>query len=292
LRAGRYGGKGHPHHVSEPSIDLDAYLERIGYGGATEPTLANLRAIQAAHSTRIPFENVDVLLGRPILLDAAALERKLVRAGRGGYCFEQNGLLRHALRALGFEVAILAARVRWRRPEQVVTPRTHMLLRVALPEGPFIADVGFGGATPTAPLALVAGIEQDTGLEPFRLLPAGAELQLQIRAAGEWSTLYQLSLEPLQPVDLEPPNWFVGTHPESFFVHHLMAARPTAEGRHAILDDEYTFQRPDGSPERRRLGGAAAITDVLRRHFLLDLGHADEQVLLARRYGSGTTIGG
>jgi N-hydroxyarylamine O-acetyltransferase len=265
-------------------MDLDAYFERIGYGGATQPTLANLRAIQAAHASRIPFENLDVLLGRPILLDAAALERKLVRAGRGGYCFEQNGLLRHALRALGFAVAILAARVRWRRPEHVTTPRTHMLLRVELPEGPFIVDVGFGGATPTAPLALEAGIEQDTGLEPFRLIPAGAELQLQIRAGEEWSTLYQLSLEPLQPVDLEPPNWFVATHPESFFVHHLMAARPTAQGRHTILDDAYALQRPDGSAERRRLDGAVAITDVLRRHFLLELGQADER-LLAVRFG-------
>ncbi|MFL5336630.1 MAG: arylamine N-acetyltransferase family protein [Geminicoccaceae bacterium] len=274
--------------MSKPSIDLCAYLDRIGYGGATAPSLANLRAIQLAHATRIAFENVDVLLGRPILLDAAALERKLVRAGRGGYCFEQNGLLRHALRALDFEVTILAARVRWRRPDHVMTPRTHMLLRVELPEGPFIADVGFGGATPTVPLALEAGIEQDTGLEPFRLLPVGAELQLQVRAAGEWSTLYQFSLEPLQPVDLDPPNWFVATHPDSFFVNHLMAARPTAEGRHAILDDEYSFQPPDGSVQRRRLNDAAAITAVLRRDFLLKLSQTDEQ-LLARRFGNGTT---
>jgi arylamine N-acetyltransferase len=86
------------------AIDLDAYFSRIGHDGNRQPTLENLRAIQLAHTAAIPFENLDPLLRRPVLLDAPALERKIVRGGRGGYCFEQNLLLRHALEGLGLAV--------------------------------------------------------------------------------------------------------------------------------------------------------------------------------------------
>src|SRR5262249_24611720 len=94
------------------ALDLDAYLARVGYTGDRAPSLAVLDALHLAHATHVPFENLGILLGRPVLLDLESLQAKLVRGRRGGYCFEQNALLAAALEALGFAVTRLAARVR------------------------------------------------------------------------------------------------------------------------------------------------------------------------------------
>jgi arylamine N-acetyltransferase len=118
------------------------------------------------HVQAIPFENLDILLGRPILIDLDSVQAKLVAERRGGYCFEQNTLFAAVLRELGFAVTTLAGRVRLGAPEAVPTPRTHMVLRVEFPDdgGPWLADVGFG-FSPTGPLRLVAGLEQELELD-------------------------------------------------------------------------------------------------------------------------------
>src|SRR5258705_9177944 len=154
------------------AIDLDAYLGRIGYSGTRAPTLETLRALHLRHALAIAFENLDPFLRRPVALDLPSLERKLVQGGRGGYCFEHNLLFKAALDALGFHAAGLAARVVWNLADGATLPRTHMLLRVTIDGEDHIADVGFGGQTPTWPLRLTTGGEQMTPHEPFRLLAA------------------------------------------------------------------------------------------------------------------------
>jgi len=140
--------------VTETTIGLGAYFSRIGYLGVRTPALETLERIIARHTEAIPFENLNPLLRWPVRLDPASLEEKMVRGGRGGYCFEQNLLLKSALNALGYRVTGLAARVLWNVPEGAITPRTHMLLRVDMGERPFIVDVGFGGLTLTGVLRL------------------------------------------------------------------------------------------------------------------------------------------
>ena len=135
-------------------IDLDAYCRRVGYDGPRTATLETLRALHLLQPQAIAFENLDPLLGRPVLLDAASLERKLLHEGRGGYCYEQNLLFAHVLRALGFNVSEHAARVLWNVPDGVKTPRSHMLLIVDLDGERYLTDVGFGGNVLTAPLLL------------------------------------------------------------------------------------------------------------------------------------------
>src|SRR5215471_15232590 len=151
-------------------LDLDAYLARIGYVGPREPSLAVLRSIHALHPSAIPFENLDVIRGVGIRLDLPSIEQKLVRDRRGGYCFEQNGLFAAVLEELGFEVTPLAARVRWQVPPDVRTSLTHMVLRVDVERVPYLADVGFGGQTPTAPLRLDVPDAQRTPRETFRVV--------------------------------------------------------------------------------------------------------------------------
>jgi len=130
------------------TFDLDAYFARIGYVGPRTATLETLRAIQLLHPLAIAFENLNPL---PVRLDVESLQQKLIRSPRGGYCFEHNGVLLHALQALKFRVTGLAARVVWNQPDpSVMTPRSHMVLKVELEEGIYIADVGFGN-DPTPP---------------------------------------------------------------------------------------------------------------------------------------------
>ena len=118
----------HPLPAADPALDLPAYLRRIGYAGGLAPTRTTLDALQLAHATSIPFENLDILLGVPIRLDLASVQAKLVAGRRGGYCFEQNALFAAVLEHVGFAVTRLAARVRL--GHGIVRPRTHMTLRV------------------------------------------------------------------------------------------------------------------------------------------------------------------
>ena len=157
------------------AVDLDAYFRRIGYARERTPTFNTLRAICRLHPQAIAFENLNPFMKWPVNLDLLSLEQKMVRDGRGGYCFEQNLLLSHVLKALGFQVRELAGRVVWNLPENAMTPQTHMLLQVALDEQDYIVDVGFGLGTLTAPLRLQINIEQSTPHEPCRLIKSGED---------------------------------------------------------------------------------------------------------------------
>lgn len=253
------------------AIDLDAYLLRIGYRAAPAVDLDTLRALATAHAAAIPFENLNPLLGLPVSLDLAALERKLVRQGRGGYCFEHNLLFAAALRAIGFEVAGLIARVLWNQPEDAITAQTHMLLRVELGDESWLADVGFGSMTLAGALRLQPDVAQPTALEPFRLLKHNGEWRMQADVRGQWLTLYRFDLHPHDTIDYVVANHYVATHPDSQFVGNLIVARTAADGRLTLRNREFTLRRPHGEPERRQLRGAAEIRSVLAAEFGLHL---------------------
>ena len=245
------------------AIDLDAYLERIGFDARPRADLATLREIHRLHACAIPFENLSALVGEPIALDAASLERKLVRAGRGGWCFEQNLLLRHALEAIGFEVTQLAARVRWNVPPHVHTPRSHCLLRVATEQGDYIADVGFGGQSFTAPLALTPGVEQPTPHETFRLVEDARQLRVETRIEGAWQVLYVFDLVEALQADYEVSTWYLAHHPQSQFVNGVIAARAEPGRRHALRHTRYAIHHRDGRTERREIADARELRALL-----------------------------
>jgi N-hydroxyarylamine O-acetyltransferase len=257
------------------AIDVSAYFERIGYAGGATPDLDTLRAVQRCHAQTIPFENLNPFVGWPVRLDAASLQQKLVRDGRGGYCYEHNLLLSHVLRALGFEVTWLAARVTMNLPENAVGGRTHMLLLVAL-GATYIVDVGFGGLTLTAPLRLQTDVEQTTPHEPFRLLEAGDEFIVQAKIAGEWRGLYRFGLQKQLLPDYEMCNWYLSNHPQSRFVVNLMAARPDADRRHALRNNELAVHYLDGRTERRVLRSVEELRQALEGVFRVRLPDAPE----------------
>jgi len=253
------------------AIDLDAYFDRIGYAGDRSPTLEALRGIHLAHAKSIPFENLDPLLGKPVRLDASSLEEKLVRNRRGGYCFEHNLLLSHALRACGFHVTGLAARVVWNQPPDAMTPRTHMLLRVDIDGAPYLADVGFGGVTLTTPIVLASGIEQPTTHEPFRLRESDDALVMEALVRDAWVPLYRFDQTEQHQSDYEVANWFICTHPNSFFTFSLLAARPDADRRYALRDNDFAVHHLGGPTERRTLTTPAELRRVLEESFLISL---------------------
>jgi N-hydroxyarylamine O-acetyltransferase len=150
-------------------LNLDAYLRRIGFTSTPRADLHTLRELHERHPIAIPFENLATLMGRPVALDLESIERKLVRSGRGGYCFEHNALFAAALQAIGFVFASLAARVTWFRARDDVGGRTHMVLLVRLGRERYVCDVGFGGLTLTTPLILVPDVAQVGVHEEFRV---------------------------------------------------------------------------------------------------------------------------
>lgn len=249
--------------------DLQHYLARIGFSGTPRHDETTLRLLHALHPQHIPFENLDSWQARPVVLQPDAVFRKLVHAGRGGYCFEHNQLFQRVLQALGFTVQGLSARVLWMLPADVVLPRTHMALLVTLDDTRWIADVGFGGLTITAPLTLQTGKLQQTPHEVFRVQEERGYYTVEARLRDEWQALYRVSLDPCLPPDYETANWYVSTHPDSRFVKQLIASRPDAGGRHALLDRRYThhlLQQPSVVTE---LATPEELREVLQRHFHL-----------------------
>lgn len=257
-------------------MDLDAYLGRIDYRGAREPTLAVLREVNEHHVRAIPFENLNPLLGWPVQLDIASLERKLVHERRGGFCFEHNLLLRHALDALGFRTAGLAARVRWNVPPLVTRPRTHMLLLVDVGAARYIVDAGFGGMTLPSPLRLDVDVEQATTHEPYRLVTADDGYVMEVKVRGEWKALYQFDLHEQALEDYQMACWYVTHHPDSHFITGLIATRVDPGRRHVLRNAELATHDLHGGTERRTLASAAELRRVLEDTFRLRLPDAPE----------------
>jgi N-hydroxyarylamine O-acetyltransferase len=253
--------------MPENAFNLDAYLKRIGYSGPRVPTREVLDGVHLAHATHIPFENLDILLGRGILLDSRSLQAKLVHNRRGGYCFEQNLLLAEALELLGFTVTRLAARVRWGAEKP--RPRTHMLLRVDLDGLPFLADVGFGGWGLLRPIPLVPDREDHQFSWPYRLAEEAEVWVLQALLEGAWTDLYSFTMEPQLLVDYELASYFVSTHPTSPFTRIIIAQRPSPQSRAVLRDRELTVTSPDGTTTRT-IADDHELPEVLSSVFGLD----------------------
>ena len=255
------------------SVDVEAYFQRIGYAGPHDATLETLAEINLRHPQIIPFENLDPLLKRPVVLSAEALERKILFGGRGGWCYEQNLLLGSVLQAIGFRVSGLAARAMWNAPEGVVRARTHMLLRIdGLDGGPHIVDVGFGGLTLTGPLRLVRDIEQATPHETFRLLEADrGEYVLQVLIAGAWKPLYSFDLQPQLLVDYEVWNWHLCHHSDSPFITNLMAARVTLDRRYGLFNNKLSIHVLNGESQHTTLATALELRGTLEHLFGIEL---------------------
>ena len=275
--------------MPDDAFDQSAWLRRIGYERSRAPTLDTLRAVVAAHSATISYESIDVLLDRPPKLDLGSLQQKMIAGGRGGYCFEQNMLFRAGLRSLGFTITSLQARVVRGLAIDAPRPALHMVLRVDLSEGAFLADVGFGNLAPTAPLALAPNIEQETPHETMRFIQMGDELTLQSKLGDRWEHIYRVVSLPRVDAEYEIANWFTASHPDSPYRSNLIAARPGPnKTRITMFNARLNLRYENGEVERRTLGEAAEYRTVLADMFGLTLSEADLGAALATVASRGT----
>lgn len=257
-------------------FDLSRYFRRIRYTEQPAPTLGTLQKIHELHPQAIAFENLNPLLRLPVQLDEASLVRKILHSRRGGYCYEHNLLLKRALEEIGFNVTGLGARVLLNRPDDAITARTHMLLRVDLDGDTWIADVGFGGMTPTGPLKLVEDEAQTTPHEPFRIIRFNSDYLLQAQVRGDWRTLYRFNLDEQHLPDYELASWYLSNHPVSHFVTGLTAARSAPGRRYALRDNELAVHEMGGETTRTHLSSASQLRECLERIFELELPEGPE----------------
>jgi arylamine N-acetyltransferase len=268
------------------TLDLNRYFDRINFRGVAEPNLDVLQDLVIAHTQTIPFENLDPVMGVPVDdLGPEALTDKLVHRRRGGYCYEQNGLMGYVLSEVGFRVRRLAGRVIWMLPPDAPFPaQTHTVLAVTFPgsQGSYLVDVGFGGQTPTSPIRIETGSVQRTTHEPYRLEDRRDGLVLQALIRGEWVPLYEFTTRTQPEIDLKVGSWFVSTHPSSHFVTGLMAARVTDDARLNLTGRNLTVHRADDS-EKIRLEDAAAVVDTLAERFGVNVADVGERGALEAR---------
>ncbi|MFC5723606.1 arylamine N-acetyltransferase [Streptomyces gamaensis] len=281
------GGDGH-------AVDPDAYCARIRYGGGRRPTAATLRGLQRAHTAAVCFENADIALGRDIPLDIASLERKLVHAGRGGYCFEQNLFFAAVLEQLGFPVTRHLARVRRGGPG--TRYRSHVVLLVEADGRTWLCDVGFGDEGPLEPLPFTPGARLTVGDWTWRLdreeaAPAragldggAAEWVLRSARPDGWFDVYALRLERQEPADFEVAHYYTAHHPDSFFTGRLVAQRGDEHVRHTLTDRVLKARYADGRVLRTDLA-PDEVVHVLRGTFGITL-TAEESLLLQQRVAS------
>lgn len=260
-----------------PQIDLDAYFERIGWGGPTTPRYDTLAGLLDAHMSHIPFEALDVLLGRPVRLELDALQRKLVLNCRGGYCFEHATLFAAVLEELGFETARHTARVTLTVPRQA-SPRTHMVLTVPMPEGTFIVDPGLGGLAPRVPVPLIDGVQARADHEVHWMARDASQWILRSRSGENTVDCWVSSLEADNPIDFEVGNHYTATHPMSPFLNRIMLRALTSTGRVTVLNRDVTVR--DGVDSRSyQLADRMALRGLLVKYFGFDLPEVERLVV-------------
>jgi N-hydroxyarylamine O-acetyltransferase len=273
-------------------LDIGAYLDRIGYHGPAEPTGATLRALHQAHLLAVPFENLNIGMGWPIVLDTAALFDKIVLQRRGGFCYELNGLFAELLRALGFDITLLSAGVA--RAEGGFGPEfDHLTLLVQEPAattrrsgsaasslsipdprspipGAWLADVGFGDSF-REPLRFAAQDEQLQGDRAYRIVQAGDSNVLEQREqAGTWEPQYRFRSEPRQYAEFADMCRYHQTSPESSFTRRRVCTRATPDGRITLSDMRLIVTR-GGTRHEELLADERAVRAALREHFGVDL---------------------
>lgn len=246
-------------------MDIDAYLERIGYRGPLDPTAETLRRLHLAHLLAVPFENLSIHAGEPVVLDDQALFEKIVARRRGGFCYELNGLFAALLRELGFDVRMLSAAVMGRAGE--FGPEfDHMALLVTLEER-WLADVGFGDSF-VEPLLLDERGEQVRGAHAYRVTEEGERLTLSQRdGTGAWVAQYRFGLTPHVYADYAEMCRHHQTSPESHFTQGRVCTRLAPGGRVTLSRLRLITTTEGGARRERELDGGEEYREALREHF-------------------------
>ena len=248
------------------AVGAAAYLERLGVPAPEAPTLAALASLHRTHLMAVPFETLDISLGRPVRLDLGSVHAKVVGARRGGYCYELNPLFGALLRHLGYAVDLVSARVAT-SDGGLTDPFDHVALVVASPalDGPVLADVGFGDGF-IEPLPLRHGVVAHERGKDVGLVREGDNWHYRERAeGGEWRTQFVFTTTPHPLADFEPRNVWQQTSPQSHFTRGPVVSRLTPTGR-VTLRGTRLITTTHGRRDEVVLDDAD-VPGVLARHF-------------------------
>jgi len=252
-------------------FQLAPYLKRIGLAALPDNPQERLFAVHRNQALSIPFENLDIHLGRGISVRREDIVRKIVQENRGGYCFELNLLMQDALRATGLDVRPRLARVLFGRPDP--GPRSHLVLEVMIQGRRWLADTGFGGPGLFEPLPWEPGPEFPQGGTAFRLREDPVfGLRLERDFKGAWMPIYVFAEETCLDADIEMANYHTSTHPESPFTRMRMCAVWRGWGRATLLDNSISLTRHDGSVQMVRLEPGPGYLEALETHFGIRIG--------------------
>jgi N-hydroxyarylamine O-acetyltransferase len=296
------------------TLDLGAYLRRIGYPGPVDPSGATLAALYRAHLASVRFENLGVFIDGGVKVDLESIQQKIVFRGRGGYCYEQAQLFGAVLERLGFGVERLLARV---GPDGgPARPRTHLTLRVKAGQQVWLADPGFA-SSPPAPLSLrryrsggpqeidgwIYEVAPDTtgGEDASASFPVLGSAEsadrdqrekthsvwkLREYADGQWVTLHRWDYAVVHPVDVVLSNHYTATYPDSWFTWQPVIVRRDPDAVRSIVGRTYTVTRP-GQPKTRRELTDHEFAAALTGEFGLTLTADEVAAAVAAPAGSG-----
>lgn len=261
--------------------DVGLYLERIGYTGEPKVDLQTLTTLQELHVKAVPYENLEIMERKPLTLDIPALYDKIVVRGRGGYCFELNGIFCWLLEELGFTVVQHFGR--WLRGELLASPmRRHRVLRVYLDGKEYICDVGVGMTAPRGPLLFEHDTVQEMVGEKYRIVHDDVNIHVVQYESyeGGWKNLYCFNDDPCIPIDFFLPHYYCTTHPDSIFLNYTMVYIRTEKGRYVVTDvedpttgekvRELRHYEPEGV-ETKLIRSEKQFEEILRTIFGIDV---------------------
>lgn len=251
--------------------NLKEYFERISYDGGKETTLATLNSLQWCHSLSIPYEVLDIHMGVKISLNPEDIERKIVTNGRGGFCYEHNILFLYVLESMGFDVTPITARVRWQKPEDLMSGLTHLILKVKVEGIDYVCDVGLSSCGSPIPLAVNTSDVQVTPMDSRRIVKASEYYTQQVQLQGVWHDVYNFTLDRSYPLDWEIGSYFCSTHPASLHVQNIIVCMPTATCRYRLMNKQLATRYLDGKVETRDIHTEQEFMHVLRSVFRINL---------------------
>lgn len=247
-----------------------AYLERIDYRGPTTPSWETLCDLQTAHLLAVPFENLDIHLGRRIALDLPRIFQKVVVNRRGGFCYELNGLFSWLLIELGFDLSLISAQVYSEDKARFGIPYDHLALAVTLDGTAWLADVGFGHFF-AQPLRIKTEAGQQAGGVAYKIVPEAAYFVLSMQeGGGAWRVRYRFDLAPRTFAEFAPGCHYHQTSPDTTFTQGRLCSQPQPNGRITLTDDQLIVTQAG-----KRMETAVADDDhflsLLKTHFDIDL---------------------
>jgi len=258
--------------------NIEDYLKRIGFEGEARPDLETLKKVQELHVISVPYENLELLARKPLTLDIPAIYDKIVTRGRGGYCFELNGLFKWLLEGIGFDVTQHFGR--WLMGEPLAVPmRRHRILRVPIDGKEYIADVGVGhDAAHRLPLLFELDTLQEVYEDTYRIVrhPINIYVVEYIGSNGEFQPVYCFNDDPCVAIDFFQSHWYCTTHPDTWFINATLVFRRTANGRKTIADayDPLTGEKvkelrvlEDGTWTTKLLLSDKEFDEALKTHF-------------------------